>query len=409
MAEKRTRLSDQFTHEDPARGFDGYAFQRRWDLDRLTPALRPDRAYTARDVVERIRGTYADAVFVPDSSFFDDRLDVEIWRTLLEGPGRVVLLPHVEEEVGGWLTSHASHPAAEAVAAAESPFERIDFGTWGEDEIRAFTYYVQLLAFRKSLYKLMAYRRESELGRELTEREILQANSESLEHFGHRAVVLTRKATGGDPSTLTFYTDESVTTLAFFISIRSGRPAIILTRDQDLLEQFYKLQWLLDTQYRGHLLAEAFVAELRPTRSMPSGAPWDEAFVGGPNNRLFERSDRDLELVLPERYTSTRAECWLLRTTETVFSFDGEREMGALLDAKGRTGGLNTDRLQPRNCHIRLAPLPIEHALRGHAAIAEDRRIQMQRTNVALPMLDVNQALMTGERFKKVVRSDAAV
>jgi hypothetical protein len=45
----------------------------------------------------------------------------------------------------------------------------------------------------------------------------------------------------------------------------------------------------------------------------------------------------------------------------------------------------------------------------GHAAIAEDRRIQTQRTNVALPMLDVNHALMTGERFKKPSRSDVAI
>jgi hypothetical protein len=409
MAEKRTRLSDQFTGEDPARGFDGYAFQRPSDIARLAFALQADHAYTTRDLMERIRGTYADAVFVLDSSFFDDRLDVEIWRTLLHVPRRIALLPHVEEELRGWVVSHASHPAARAVAARDSPLERVDFGTWDEDEIRAFTYYVQLLGLRKSLYKLVAYRRESELGRDLTEQEILQAKRQTLGDFGERAVVLTRKASGGDPSSLTFYTDEAVTTLAFFISIRTGRPAIVLTRDQDILEQFYKLQWLLDTQYRGHLLAEAYLAELRPTREMPVGAPWDEAFVAGSNNRLFERSDRDLELLLPERYTPARAECWLLRTTETVLSFEGEREIARLLDAKGRTGGLNTERLQPRNCHIWLGPLPVERALRGYAAIAEDRRIQMKRTNVALPMLDVNQALMTGERFKRPMRSDAAL
>jgi hypothetical protein len=82
--------------------------------------------------------------------------------------------------------------------------------------------------------------------------------------------------------------------------------------------------------------------------------------------------------------------------------------MAGLLQAKERTGGLNTERLTPRNCHIWLGPLPIPDEYRGCAALVIDRRVKMRTAPVALPALDINQALMTAEGFKLGVTSSLA-
>ncbi len=50
-------------------------------------------------------------------------------------------------------------------------------------------------------------------------------------------------------------TDESLVFETVANGIRSGRPSLLLTRDRDLLEQFYKLCWLIDTHYRAMLIA----------------------------------------------------------------------------------------------------------------------------------------------------------
>ena len=48
-------------------------------------------------------------------------------------------------------------------------------------------------------------------------------------------------------------TDEWLVCLAFTTAITTGREVVILTKDADILEQSYKLQWLLDT-LPGHAL-----------------------------------------------------------------------------------------------------------------------------------------------------------
>ena len=415
MPKRPTRLGEYIRSGE---GLDGYELRPppRTPADayayaRLMPGLLPERPYAAADLVSEIEGEYADGLFFADSSFFDRNLDEKIWNALLSRAGRVVLLPQVKEELRGWLAANGSHPAAIAVAQRASPIEEVNFSDWNETDIRALTYYANLLGFRKRLYHLVTVHAEGEQGRPLTEREVAQAKQNVLADYGARAVLIARKGGKDDTSTDTYYTDEVLTATAFIAAIRRRRTAVILTRDQDIFDQFYKQQWLLDTHFRGMLLADAYIANLgrfKPVE-MPGGEPWSEAFTGE-SNVLFPRSDHDLEDVLPDQFELIRVECWLLRDGQTRVSFNAEAGMGRLLDVKGCTGGLNTDRLAPRNCHIWLAPLPVPDAFKAHAAVAEDRRISLRRTpEVALPWLDVNQALMTGERYKRVHYSDLAV
>src|SRR5216684_1224101 len=69
----------------------------------------------------------------------------------------------------------------------------------------------------------------------------------ALAHKDGRSVVLDKWAT-----------DESLVYLAAAHALETGRPTVILTKDQDVLEQFYKLWWFLDTHYRAMLMAEHY-------------------------------------------------------------------------------------------------------------------------------------------------------
>src|SRR5207244_3766952 len=55
---------------------------------------------------------------------------------------------------------------------------------------------------------------------------------------------------------------------------------------------------------------------------------------------------------LPRKSRRAMIHCMLLRQEITRVTFNAEREMRRLPDLKGRTGGLNTDKLDGKNCHV---------------------------------------------------------
>jgi hypothetical protein len=71
--------------------------------------------------------------------------------------------------------------------------------------------------------------------------------------FGPRGQLIAAKARGKQG--ITRSTDEEVVYVAIAHALRSGQPTAILTKDEDIQEQFYKLVWLIDTHYRGFLFA----------------------------------------------------------------------------------------------------------------------------------------------------------
>jgi hypothetical protein len=85
-------------------------------------------------------------------------------------------------------------------------------------------------------------------------------------------------------------------------------------------------------------------------------------------------------------------------------SFNAETQMRDLLLVKGKTRGLNTEKLGGRNCHIWLAPLALPENLRG-CALAQDRRVKVRTAEV--PILDMNQAINCQERFSRLVTKEA--
>lgn len=319
----------------------------------------------------------------------------------------MVIIPHVRLELEPWIATHPSHVAAKAITEASPAIQFFAYDRLEEWEVTAATYYANLLGIRKRLVRMKELEFEDAHGRQANEVELAQLKQQLNKAVGPRGYLLARK--GADKSRgPTFYTDEWLVCLAMMTAITAGREVVILTKDEDIQEQFYKLQWLLDTHYRGMLLADHYAANPLDfaLHSLPKHVPHIDEYFEGDNNVLIERSRQLLDDILPHNWSPIAISCEILGDQLTHTAFIAEPGMKQLLRTKGETGGLNTDRLRGRNCHIWLAPLNVPKSLRGCAAIALDRRLPLSSASVALPFLDTQQAILTAEAVPRVVEFD---
>jgi hypothetical protein len=188
-------------------------------------------------------------------------------------------------------------------------------------------------------------------------------------------------------------------------AIRTNRETIILTKDEGMLEQFYKLLWFLDMHYRAMLLADRYKND--PLSFQPVERIVDE------QNRTFEgdvillKRSADLLEVLPARPRMVAVHCILLRTERTWLTFNAEQHMAGLLDIKGKKGGLSTDLFDGRNCHVLLPT--VGNRKKPFAGIAKDVTSCGQGWKSKLAINDINLSLAAGEQFTRIRELDPRV
>ena len=100
------------------------------------------------------------------------------------------------------------------------------------------------------------------------------------------------------------FTDEELVTTAAMVALSAGRSVTILTRDHDVLEQFYMLTGLLTLHYQATLFAERYVGDHKKfiARSMPS-SPELRAYFSVDQSLLIEKPvppDEFVAWLLPE-------------------------------------------------------------------------------------------------------------
>jgi len=371
-------------------------------VPRLTMLGTPKLNYDAEGLSRMVADASEDALFFCDTSFFDNRTDARLWEALLNREGKMVIVPPVCKELESWLSSHASHVAGRVILNEESSVRFIGLDADDEREQAAFEYYVNLLGLRKSLVALELAKFEEEHGRVPTDGELRDLMQGLHDNLGPRGYLLAKKG-GTAEGSPNFYTDEILVYLAMKTGIETGREVVILSKDEDILEQFYKLQWLLDTHYRSMLLADLYARE--PDRfvshPMPKNNQDLEEMFSGDDDTLVERPawliTGNAAPILPPYCRPVVVHCWIVGDRLTQMAFCAEREMERLLHTKGVTGGLNTYKFGEKNCHLWLAPCDVPKSLRGCAAIARDRRTRSGL--VEMPLFDANQAIYTSERF----------
>lgn len=411
---KATRTTRYLMGTTSSQGFDGIRKEMippspadHVFVPRLGFVMTPKEDYDIAELCNGISNHLNDALFFCDTSLFDDRTDDRLWLTLLQSNGKIVLIPSVLHELEPWLSTHKDHIVAKAILNKDSCIEFGGLDASDAEQHANFAYYVNLLGIRKRVLRLRIIEFERINGRSPDENEITKMKEEIHQTYNSRGYLLANKGAKAEGAP-NFYTDEALVFLAVLTGISTGRKVMILSKDEDIQEQFYKLLWLLDTHYRGMLLADLFSSD--PSRftshPLPKSDPALEDAFTGENNFLIERSDELLEEMLPESFSFVGLYCWIVGEKLTQTTFGAEQEMARLLGIKAKTGGLNTDKLDGRNCHIWLAPLDVSRKLRACAAIVQDKRLELKSSTIAIPILDVNQAIFCGERFKHLVENN---
>lgn len=386
--------------------------QGRISIYRLTiselPAIDYDPAELAQTIENSIEGT----VFFCDSNMFLAPTDDRIWDALLQ-KRRLYLIPAVYKELEYWLRDPRgknlkAHAVVSQISSGESDLSIVPFQFPNELSLRtAYEYYVNLLSMRKRPLAIMREQYREEHGIEPTNQEL---NNYCQNKIGVRGLNLARDGQKALASgSRNFYTDEELVTAAYFFAILQGRETVILSRDDDIQEQFVKLKTRMVDHYCSMALADRYADDRLSliTRPMPMDHPIIKDVFVGESNLLIDRPSKFPDEVVPIGdpvvNRGVPIYCWLPREQLTQTCFLAETGMKRLLEVKGNTGGLSTDRLDGRNCHIWLGRR-IASVLGNRAAIAEE--VAYPLAHAKLGFLDINLIVNNDEPFRRLQAVD---
>lgn len=372
-------------------------------------------SYKAREIpigIEELsRGISAipsEAALFLDSNIWDLSFGSTLWPALLSRDGPAYVIPSVRLELDSWIKRHPRFVGSIAVSERKDPIQLLDVPQ-DPNEAAAYVYYVSLLQQRRFAFALFAARFEEIEGRVPTDGEVVEGVQRI---YGQRTLSLVRKH-GGTRTVDKWATDESLVYLAALHGLTTGEPTIVLTQDQDVLEQFYKLWWFLDTHYRAMLLAQEYVRDPLKYRHYPiPNTAVVRDFFESDECFLLDRGSGRMREVLPPTFSFVSQECWLLGRKLTRMVFGAERGMRRLLDVKGRTGGLVSADLQGRNLHAYLGATMLERIdpkiVQNCVAVANDKSVEMGDGAARLAFLDITYALFSNERFTRLTPEEKA-
>lgn len=216
-----------------------------------------------------------------------------------------------------------------------------------------YQHYVDLLSVRKRLGVRHAAKLRVTLGREPSDAEL--RNSLRREH-GERVAPIAFKGRK-DFGKRNFVADEELVVSAVIQAIAIGETTVILTRDNDVFEQFTKLVEIITSDYMCYRFGE-----LRHHK--PEGIPMskleiktdssqDHGFIGDYIESVLI-SQRGTEELPPYKYNPVHCFCVLVGNTpdEPKISIAGyclEKEMIELLFAKEDASGKNSRHFGERN------------------------------------------------------------
>jgi hypothetical protein len=379
-------------------------------VPRLTWSILPEKVeYDATRLWTGVGTAPRDVEFFCDSNLFHDNAPPEMSEALLHGEPDTHVTPRVREELIPWLEQRTHHPLVRALSEGRTRLSVVSPADWNDPQRHAFVHYVQLLAARKLMMAWAEGEHERKLGRPLEEADRPAVRATVQAALGERGYLFAKKGASEQAKGTRSSADEETVYCAIAHALRTGRQTVILTRDEDLIDQFYRLIYLLDTHYRSMLIAETYQREFGSFRMhpMPKGGNYVDAFAA--NNNVLVEYDEDLpHRVLPDAFSFVAVSCWLVGDRYLKLTFGAEREMMRLVELKGRTRGMNTDLLSPRNCHLALVGLPPPRRdMPPCFAIAQDRTHDVSSQRI--PHIEFMQAIAVKEGFKGLEESRLVV
>lgn len=352
--------------------------------------------FDARTVANSISFNPQGLVFC-DSTQFLAHTDQRIWDVLL--PSKRVAIPRpLIDELRHWLADPRginlqAHSAVKAAlnGDVDAPVRIIE-GPPSPSMVGPVVYYVGLLGIRKNGFAIARQRLERERGGTVTTQEI----SDYLRDSGgtSRAQLLGRQ--GDSPKVPEhLYNDERLVASALIEGIATGKEVTIVTSDEAVFDQFCKGVNLISWHYLAMLLAERFAADPLRCATRVADNPDPTVFNGKQILLLPKSSALPLDL-LPEKARYVFLHCVLIQRDVTRVSFLADRDMIRMLHVKHRTGGLNTDQFDGKNCHL----FPNEAArdeLEGYGVIASDN-VAHVGCGMHVSALDLGLSITSNER-----------
>lgn len=349
-----------------------------------------------------------DAQFYLDTCFITGKeVDPQVWEALL---GRSIVLTHdTWQELGPWLENpHVNKDFRDTLVSAfkrKHPSIRFDDGSQNSSELESAThYYVRLLSLRKEAFAWAEIHLEHELGRKPTLDEI---NAFTQQIVQDRGMELARKG-HKDKGKPNFYADEAVLARATVSAISTGRETAVLTRDSDLVEQFYKLLYLVDTHYRSFLIGHAL--KKQPLNFVEGNWPTDSKYFNShyEDGRVFLLPANANDRFLPEQCDSVMIYVYRFspnsdQTTMQSLAFCAEQQMLPLLETKGTADGRSTTLFDDWNFHRCISPYH-QQEIGAHGALAIDKSIEID--GVTLSATDIELTMSRTEGISRVAISE---
>jgi hypothetical protein len=368
------------------------------------------------ELVKMIRvSSLGDAIFFLDTNVLTTKLEASVWSALCSR--HMFITPGVFKELLPWLKKPFCNPAIrDSVVGAlrgqvglegkdqGSSLPRIEVLLVDDEHRRhAYGYYLNLLALRKAMGPLAVAVLTKRLGRVPTHDELV---AELQSRLGERGLHMALKGieANSSPNKLA---DEELVVLAVLTAILRGSEVFILTRDQDVLEQYFKLTCHVKEHYRAMLVAEKYAndpgamdfREVHPTSDELQTSPFE-----GPSILRLRTTDADFNPLGP-KYHFVNIYCILFggeapNLKATFANFGAETEIAQTLRIKASTGGLSTDRLGGRNCIIETSSLaPHKHGV--IVTIGKEKMVTMG-DGVQFIYSDLHNTLYSNEQHTKV-------
>jgi hypothetical protein len=419
MASRKQRPSLTYKHLTAPVGDERYAFvpttfaDKQVQIGELSFTPIPPFPFTPEQFAQDLDDYGSNVSVFADSDIYLAETDQRIWDALLRNKQLRMIGP-VATEIAPWLNDprginvgmhqvvkDAHDLRSDAVTKFELPADRPEI-------IFAAEWYINLLGTRKLVRPMVRDRRLEGLAFGPDDCEVNNAIRKTFGERSERLAIRGDKAKVGKHR----FHDEGIVILAILHALATGQHTVLLTRDEDVFEQFRKACWLLDTHYRAMKFADIYVQDpfaFTPIKRFgdvtPSAqaalregfADEDVVLLGKPSDHLRE--------ILPRKRPVISVHCCRIRELTEILIFGFIDDFRTLIRTKGQTQGRSTNKFGDKNCHISLGPLmPI---VGNWAAIGRDRTVAMGK--YAYPMIDANLVINEREGITRVRQTNILV
>jgi len=225
-------------------------------------------------------------------------------------------------------------------------------------------------------------------------------------YSGARGWKLAQKAEQNRVQLAKYPADEELVVTAALHSILFARPSYVLTRDNDVIEQWWKGLYLIDTHYHAMRMAERLHDNPSEFNRQPLKSNEHTLFVED-GNEMIEPLQDLAGFRNPER-DAVQCSCGIYSTAMSPLTYS-ERTFGVgadmrrILKMKAKTRGRNTDLFGEKNFHIELDPRKIMYGASG-PALVNDRPITVEGSDeFPISCNDSELAIFTEEGFDQEI------